>query len=183
MIGTGQEASVAKDKDARTRKGAEVRPKAIRRELVDVEVELERARRRRDKAQARVEALEAIAEQLSNALMAAERSREGRRAKETDTPRSSEPAVGDQAAATPTADAPADAVAPSVTPKRAASTRKTPATTGKTLTTKRTSSTSRAAASASRTPDPASSTARPAAPTTKPATRRKAARPPSGTVS
>ena len=47
------------------------RVKTLRRQLVDLESDLERARARRDKAQARLEALEAIAEQLGTAIAAA----------------------------------------------------------------------------------------------------------------
>lgn len=63
----------------------EGRPKALRRELSDLESELERARRRRDRAQARVEALEAIAEQLAVALAVAEAARERRRTRRDQT--------------------------------------------------------------------------------------------------
>jgi hypothetical protein len=79
-----------RQKDARERVAGslEGRPKALRRELVDLEEELERARRRRDRAQARLEALEAIAEQLTVALAAAEAARDARRPRQDD---SSEP--------------------------------------------------------------------------------------------
>ena len=72
----------AKQKDARDHAAGrlEGRPKALRRELSDLETELERARTRRDRAQARVEALEAIAEQLTVAIAAAEAARDARRA-------------------------------------------------------------------------------------------------------
>lgn len=46
--------------------------KSLRRELADLAADLERARAKRDKAQARLEALEAIAEQLTSAVAAAE---------------------------------------------------------------------------------------------------------------
>ncbi|MFN8518262.1 MAG: hypothetical protein U0667_02485 [Chloroflexota bacterium] len=71
-----------KHKDARERAAnrLEGRPKALRRELSDLGTELERARERRDRAQARVEALEAIAEQLTVALAAAEAARDRREA-------------------------------------------------------------------------------------------------------
>jgi hypothetical protein len=68
-----------KDAQDRATNRLEGRPKALRRELTDLEAELEKARRRRDRAQARVEALEAIAEQLTTALVAAEAARERRR--------------------------------------------------------------------------------------------------------
>lgn len=78
---------MAKDRQRDTRDGAlarrEGRPKALRRELSDLETELERARRRRDRAQARVEALEAIAEQLTIALTAAEAARDRRHVRQT----------------------------------------------------------------------------------------------------
>ena len=72
----------ARQKDARDHAAGrlEGRPKALRRELSDLETELERARRRRDRAQARVEALEAIAEQLTVAIATAEAARDARRA-------------------------------------------------------------------------------------------------------
>jgi hypothetical protein len=72
----------AKQKDARDHAAdrLEGRPKALRRELSDLETELERARKRRDRAQARVEALEAIAEQLTVAIAAADAARDARRA-------------------------------------------------------------------------------------------------------
>jgi hypothetical protein len=79
----------AKQKDARDRAAGRLdgRPKALRRELSDLETELERARTRRDRAQARVEALEAIAEQLTVAIASADAARDARRAsKGTDTP-------------------------------------------------------------------------------------------------
>ncbi len=76
---------MAKDRQRETRDRVagrlEGRPKALRRELSDLEAELERARDRRDRAQARVEALEAIAEQLTIALASAEAARERRRAR------------------------------------------------------------------------------------------------------
>jgi hypothetical protein len=76
----------AKQKDARDRAAGrlEGRPKALRRELSDLETELERARTRRDRAQARVEALEAIAEQLTVAIATAEAARDARRAAKAD---------------------------------------------------------------------------------------------------
>ncbi len=48
------------------------RVNSLRRELEDLASDLEHARARRDKAQARLEALEAIAEQLGSAIAAAE---------------------------------------------------------------------------------------------------------------
>ena len=68
---------MSKDKDASQkgpRSGAP-RLKELRRELLDLEADLERARRRRDKAQARLEALEAIAEQLASAITSASAAR------------------------------------------------------------------------------------------------------------
>jgi len=64
---------MSKDKDAGQRgpRAGTSRLKELRRELVDLESDLERARRRRDKAQARLEALEAIAEQLASSITAA----------------------------------------------------------------------------------------------------------------
>ena len=72
----------AKQKDARDQAAGRLdgRPKALRRELSDLETELERARTKRDRAQARVEALEAIAEQLTVAIATADAAREARRA-------------------------------------------------------------------------------------------------------
>jgi hypothetical protein len=79
----------AKQKDARDHAAGrlEGRPKALRRELSDLDTELERARRRRDRAQARVEALEAIAEQLTLAIATADAARDARRtSRQTVTP-------------------------------------------------------------------------------------------------
>lgn len=85
----------AKQKDARDRAAGrlEGRPKALRRELSDLETELERARQRRDRAQARVEALEAIAEQLTVAIAAADAARDARRASKGSDATEPEPAA------------------------------------------------------------------------------------------
>ena len=84
----------AKQKDAREQAAGrlEGRPKALRRELSDLETELERARTRRDRAQARVEALEAIAEQLAVAIAAADAARDARRASKGAASSDEEPA-------------------------------------------------------------------------------------------
>lgn len=74
---------MSKDKDA-PRKGSgpgTARAKTLRRELLELESDLEAARRRRDKAQARLEALEAIAEQLGSAIASADAADEARRAR------------------------------------------------------------------------------------------------------
>ena len=79
----GWDEIMSKDKDARpegSRPGAP-RLKTLRRELLDLETDLERARRRRDKAQARLEALEAIAEQLASAIASAAAAEDARQAR------------------------------------------------------------------------------------------------------
>ena len=87
----------AKQKDARDRAAGrlEGRPKALRRELSDLETELERARTRRDRAQARVEALEAISEQLTVAIAAADAARDARRASKGTSVEDPEPVAGE----------------------------------------------------------------------------------------
>lgn len=94
-----------KDHDAhhRSARSGSTRAKELRRELRDLEVDLEHARVRRDKAQARLEALEAIAEQLGGALAAA---------MATDAARDARRHAADaaaQAVSAPAADADADA--------------------------------------------------------------------------
>jgi hypothetical protein len=80
LFGMGSIMSKDKDADHKGPRSSESRVKILRRELVDLESDLERARRRRDKAQARLEALEAIAEQLASAIASAQATDDARRA-------------------------------------------------------------------------------------------------------
>ena len=62
----------AKDASPKSTGSGASRVRSLQREFAELETDLERARRRRDKAQARLEALEAIAEQLAVAIASAE---------------------------------------------------------------------------------------------------------------